>query len=51
MKPKVIRRIDDLGRVVIPKSIREILGIQDGDSLGIATEGNKIILKKLGEVE
>jgi len=29
----MVRRIDDLGRVVIPKSIRQKLGIHEGDSL------------------
>ena len=31
----VVRRIDDLGRVVIPKEIRRTLGIKDGTSLEI----------------
>ena len=28
----IVRRIDDLGRVVIPKEIRRVLRIRDGDS-------------------
>ena len=45
-----IRRIDDLGRVVIPKNIRFKLGIKEGDalSLNISEEGN-LILKKTHE--
>ena len=31
----IVRRIDDLGRVVIPKEIRNTLGIHDGDPLEI----------------
>lgn len=31
----IIRRIDDLGRVVIPKEIRKNLGIKEGDALEI----------------
>lgn len=31
----IIRRIDDLGRIVIPKEIRKHLGIKEGDSLEI----------------
>ena len=34
----IIRRVDDLGRVVIPKEIRKNCGIREGDSLEIYTE-------------
>ena len=34
----VVRRIDDLGRVVIPKEIRKTLRIKEGDPLEIFTE-------------
>lgn len=46
----VIRRIDELGRVVIPKEIRRHLGIRDGENLEIFTEEDKIILKKYSSV-
>lgn len=36
----IIRRIDDLGRVVIPKEIRRAMRIREGDPLEIYTEGN-----------
>lgn len=42
----VVRRIDDLGRIVIPKEIRRNLRIRDGESLEIFVDGNSIILKK-----
>ncbi len=42
----VIRRIDELGRIVIPKEIRRVLGIRDGENLEIYTENESIILKK-----
>lgn len=42
----VIRKIDELGRIVIPKEIRRNLGIRDGENLEIFTEEDKIILKK-----
>ena len=47
----VVRRIDDLGRVVIPKEIRKILRIKEGDPLEIYTdkEGG-IILKKYSPI-
>lgn len=43
----VIRRIDDLGRIVIPKEIRKSLRIHDGENLEIFTENeNRIVLQK-----
>ena len=42
----VIRRIDELGRIVIPKEIRRNLGIRDGENVEIYTENDSIILKK-----
>ena len=42
----VVRRIDDLGRIVIPKEIRRSLKINDGDSLEIFVDTNEVILKK-----
>ena len=34
----IVRRIDDLGRVIIPKEIRRTLGIREGDPLEIFTD-------------
>lgn len=42
----MFRRIDDAGRVVIPREIRKILGIKGGDSLEIFADRNEIILRK-----
>ena len=42
----VVRRIDDLGRIVIPKEMRKTLRIRDGESLEIFTQGDAITLKK-----
>ncbi len=47
----VIRRIDDLGRIVIPKEIRKNLRISNGDSLEIFVEDDKISLKKYSPME
>lgn len=43
----IVRRIDDLGRIVVPKEIRKVLRIREGDPLEIFTntEG-EIVLKK-----
>ena len=47
----IVRRIDDLGRVVVPKEIRKTLRIREGDSLEIFTDGEgKIILKKYSPI-
>lgn len=43
----VMRKVDQLGRVVIPKELRTVLDIEDNkDLLEIYVEGDKIILKK-----
>ncbi len=47
----VIRRIDELGRIVIPKEIRKNLRIKNGDSLEIFLESDNIILKKYSQLE
>ena len=47
----IVRRIDDLGRVVIPKEIRRTLHIRDGDPLEIFTEKDgEVIFKKYSPV-
>ena len=46
----VTRKIDELGRIVIPKEIRKNLGIRDGETLEIFTNEDSIILKKYFEV-
>ncbi|MCI9641247.1 MAG: AbrB/MazE/SpoVT family DNA-binding domain-containing protein [Eubacterium sp.] len=45
MKTGIIRRIDDLGRVVIPKEIRRRLNLSEGDPMEISVEGNKVCLE------
>ena len=42
----IIRRIDDLGRVVIPKEVRRTLRVREGDPLEIYLENDGIIFKK-----
>ena len=47
----VVRRIDDLGRIVIPKEIRKTLRIREGDPLEIFTDKEgEIILKKYSPI-
>ena len=47
----IIRRIDELGRIVIPKEIRKKLHIRTGDNLEILVENDDILLKKYSFVE
>ena len=51
----IVRRIDDLGRIVVPKEIRRTLRIREGDPLEIFTDREgEIILKKyspIGELD
>lgn len=43
----IVRKVDDLGRIVIPKEIRRTLGItEDDDALEIFVEEDQIILRK-----
>jgi AbrB family transcriptional regulator (stage V sporulation protein T) len=54
-KSGIVRRIDDLGRIVVPKEIRRALRIREGDPLEIfASHEGEILLKKyspIGELE
>lgn len=42
----IVRKVDDLGRIVIPKELRDLLNIQTKDTLEIFLEDNRIILRK-----
>lgn len=42
----IVRKVDELGRVVIPIELRRTLGIAEKDSLEIYVDDDKIILKK-----
>lgn len=42
----ITRKVDELGRVVIPKELRDNLEIKEKDPLEIFTEGSNIILRK-----
>ena len=50
-KTGVSRRIDDLGRIVIPKEIRKNLKIRDNDELEITVNDNTILLNKFSQLE
>lgn len=47
----IVRRIDELGRVVIPKELRKVLKLKEGELLEIFTNDNgELVLKKYNEV-
>ena len=41
-----VRKVDELGRIVLPSELRKSLGIEVKDSLEIYTSGDSVILKK-----
>ncbi|HEY5652413.1 MAG TPA: AbrB/MazE/SpoVT family DNA-binding domain-containing protein [Acidimicrobiia bacterium] len=47
MESGIARKIDDLGRIVIPAETRRLFNIREGDQLSISIEGSSIVLQKL----
>lgn len=47
----IVRRVDDLGRIVIPKEIRRVLGITEGTPMELFIEGEKVIFGKYNTSE
>lgn len=43
----IIRKLDDLGRIVLPREIRKNFNIVEKDTIEILVNGNTIILEKL----
>jgi transcriptional pleiotropic regulator of transition state genes len=43
----MVRKIDDLGRIVIPAETRRLFNIHEGDELAISVDGDSIIIRKL----
>ena len=46
----VVRKIDELGRIVLPSELRRVFGIREGDELEISVDGEKVILEKRQDV-
>lgn len=44
----IVRNLDNLGRVVIPKEMRKLLAINVGDPVEIIKDKNTVVLKKYG---
>ncbi len=49
MDSGIARKIDDLGRIVIPAETRRLFNIREGDQLVISIEGTNIVLRKLDD--
>jgi transcriptional pleiotropic regulator of transition state genes len=47
MDSGIARKIDDLGRIVIPAETRKLFNIREGDHLNIAVEGGSIVIRKM----
>ena len=47
MESGIARKIDDLGRIVIPAETRRMFNIREGDLLFINVEGGNIVLRKM----
>lgn len=46
----ITKKIDDLGRIVIPKDIRNALGVKPGDAMSFVVNGDELILSLAKEV-
>lgn len=42
----IVRKVDELGRIVLPIELRRTLGIAERDPLEIYVDGNSVVLKK-----
>lgn len=45
----IARKIDDLGRIVIPAETRRLFNIREGDHLFISVDGNNIVMRKMAD--
>jgi len=46
----MVRKIDDLGRIVVPAETRRLFNIHEGDELAISVESDAIVIRKLDAV-
>jgi transcriptional pleiotropic regulator of transition state genes len=47
LDPVIVRKIDDLGRIVVPAETRRLFNIHEGDELEIGVENDSIVIRKL----
>ena len=46
----VVRKVDELGRIVLPSELRRVFAIREGDELEISVDGERVILEKRHDV-
>jgi transcriptional pleiotropic regulator of transition state genes len=46
----MVRKIDDLGRIVVPAETRRLFNIHEGDELAISVENGGIVLRRLNAI-
>ena len=44
-----VKKIDELGRIVVPKEVRRVLGVTNLESVQFVMEGNSVVIKKFIE--
>ncbi len=47
MDTGMVRKIDDLGRIVVPAETRRLFNIHEGDELALSVENDAIVIRKL----
>ncbi len=47
MNTGMVRKIDDLGRIVVPAETRRLFNIREGDELAISVDSGAIVIRKI----
>lgn len=42
----IVRKVDDVGRIVVPVELRRVMGIQDGDAVQFLVDGETVVLRR-----
>lgn len=47
--PERRRKVDDLGRIVLPADLRKLFGIKPGDEVGVSVDGGSLVVTKIDQ--